>query len=47
MNWVFDAYSNVYNAAMMQTQTRGHDVATAKEQVHVKRSPILGFFGRR
>ena len=47
MNWVFDTYSNVYQAAMMQTQTEPNHVATAKERPHVKRSAIFGLFGRR
>ena len=47
MNWIFDAYSNVYNAAMMQAQSDRHNAATAKERPHVKRTSILGIFGRR
>ena len=30
MNWIFEAYSNVYNAAMMQDQSRQNHAATAK-----------------
>ena len=47
MNWVFDTYSNVYTAAMMQTQSVEQIAATAKERPYVKRSAILGLFGRR
>ncbi len=47
MNWVFDAYSNVYQAAMMQSHDSKHNAAPAKERVHVKRSAIFGLFGRR
>ncbi len=31
MNWVFETYSNVYGAAMMQTKSAEHNAATAKE----------------
>ena len=42
MNWLYDAYSNVYATAMMQdVQSREH-VATAKERADVKRSSIFG-----
>lgn len=47
MNWVFDTYSNVYQAAMMQSQTSENHVAPAKERIHGKRHSILGLFGRR
>jgi hypothetical protein len=47
MNWVLDTYSNVYRTAMMQSHDSKQDAATAKDRVHVKRSAILGLFGRR
>ena len=47
MNWVFDAYSNVYSTAMMQSHDSKQNAATAKERVNVKRSAILGLFARR
>ena len=51
MNWIFDAYTNVYQTAMMQSQTPTHDVAPAKERIHAghkaKRAPLFGLFGRR
>jgi hypothetical protein len=47
MNWVFDMYSNVYQTAMMQPQNGQHNAAVAKDRTHVKRSSILGLFGRR
>jgi len=47
MNWVFDAYSNVYQAAMLQPHDTKRDAAFAKERANVKRSGIFGLFGRR
>jgi hypothetical protein len=47
MNWVFDAYSNVYSTAMMQSHDSKQNAATAKERVNVKRSAIFGFLTRR
>ncbi|MCX7344966.1 MAG: hypothetical protein NTU78_04385 [Alphaproteobacteria bacterium] len=47
MNWVFETYSNVYGAAMMQTKSAEHNAATAKERPNVKRTSIFGLFGRR
>jgi hypothetical protein len=47
MNWVFDTYSNVYSTAMMQSHEAVQNAAPAKERVHVKRTAILKFFGRR
>jgi hypothetical protein len=47
MNWIFDAYSNVYTAAMMQAQSGQYNAATAKERSHVKRSSFFGIFARR
>lgn len=36
MNWIFEAYSNVYNAAMMQDQSRLNHAATAKNGAEPK-----------
>ena len=47
MNWIFDAYSNVYSAAMMQAHSDRQIAATAKERPYVKRTSIFGFLGRR
>jgi len=47
MNWVFDAYSNVYSTAMMQSKSDGQNAATAKGRDHGKRSSFFGLFGRR
>jgi hypothetical protein len=51
MNWIFDAYTNVYQTAMMQSHEPKHDAALAKERVHAghkaKRAPLFGLFGRR
>ena len=51
MNWIFDAYTNVYQTAMMQSHEPKHDVASAKERVHArlkpKTAPLFGLLGRR
>jgi hypothetical protein len=52
MNWIFDAYTNVYQTAMMQSHEPKHDAAPAKERAHVKRTiakraPLFGFLKRR
>jgi hypothetical protein len=46
MNWIFEAYSNVYNAAMMQDQSRLNHAATAKNDVETKRFSLLKPFSR-
>jgi hypothetical protein len=49
MNWIFDAYTNVYQTAMMQSHEPKHDAAPAKERVHAakKLAPLFGLLGRR
>lgn len=47
MNWLFDAYSNVYYTAMMQSHELRQNAAPAKERVHAKRPTLSGLFGRR
>jgi hypothetical protein len=47
MNWIFDTYSSVYTAAMMQTHDSKQNAATAKERVNVQRPALFGFLGRR
>jgi hypothetical protein len=47
MNWVFETYSNVYGAAMMQTKSAQHNAASAKDRPNGKRTSFLGLFGRR
>jgi hypothetical protein len=39
MNWIFEAYSNVYNAAMMQDQSRPSYIATAKNGAEPNPAP--------
>jgi hypothetical protein len=46
MNWIFEAYSNVYNAAMMQGQARPSHVAAAKDSVEPKRFTLFKPFVR-
>lgn len=46
MNWIFEAYSNVYNAAMMQDQSRLDHAATAKKELESKRFSRLAPFAR-
>jgi hypothetical protein len=36
MNWIFEAYSNVYNAAMMQDQSPPKYAASAKNSAQPK-----------
>ena len=33
MNWIFEAYSNVYNAALMQEKVSPQNVAPAKKSL--------------
>jgi hypothetical protein len=47
MNWIFEAYTNVYQTAMLQSHGPKSDAAPAKEHVHVKRPPLFGFLNRR
>lgn len=47
MNWLFEAYSNVYTTAMMQDVKPESYVATAKDRSHDKRPSFLGRFSRR
>lgn len=47
MNWVFDAYSNVYQTAMMQSHESKQIAAPAKERVHGKRTALFGLLTRR
>lgn len=46
MNWIFEAYSNVYNAAMMQDQSRPNHAATAKNGSEPKRFSFFKPFAR-
>jgi hypothetical protein len=46
MNWIFEAYSNVYNAAMMQDQSRARHVATAKKSAEPKTVSLFKPFVR-
>ena len=46
MNWLFEAYSNVYNTAMMQDVKPESHIATAKERANDKRPSFLGRFRR-
>jgi hypothetical protein len=46
MNWIFEAYSNVYNAALMQDRTIQNHAATAKKEVESKRFSLLRPFVR-
>lgn len=46
MNWIFEAYSNVYNAAMMQEQTRSGHAATAKNVAEPKSFSLFKPFVR-
>lgn len=43
MNWIFGAYSSVYNTAMMNSTDRRDDAASANRT----RTTKAGLFGRR
>jgi hypothetical protein len=45
MNWIFEAYSNVYTTAMMQDREPVVHVASAKAVAH-KPHMLARFFGR-
>lgn len=47
MNWIFDTYSNVYQAAMMQSHDARLNGAPAKEPVRAKSMPLFALFNRR
>ncbi len=46
MNWIFEAYSNVYNAALMQDKLMKGHVAPAKDEPETKRFLLLRPFTR-
>ena len=46
MNWIFEAFTNVYSTAMMQDVNRGEHAANAKDRANGKRSSGYGLFGR-
>lgn len=46
MNWIFEAYSNVYNAAMMQDQSRAVHAAAAKNSAEPKSFSLFKPFVR-
>jgi hypothetical protein len=41
MNWIFEVYSDVYNAAMMQAASRPAHVAVAKGSTESKRFSLF------
>ena len=47
MNWLYDAYSNVYSTAMLQDVKSREHAATAKDSADVKRSSLFGRLVRR
>ena len=46
MNWIFEAYSNVYNAALMQDRPASVSAAPANKTPGIKRFSLLKAFGR-
>jgi hypothetical protein len=46
MNWVFDTYSNLYAAAMLQEQNHERHAASAKKRASGERLLVLRLFGR-
>jgi hypothetical protein len=47
MNWVFEAYSNAYNTAMMNGRGIEANFAIAKQMEVKKLGPIARLFGRK
>ena len=47
MNWIFETYSNVYSAAMMQGSKQADYLACAKVDATKKVSTFSRLFGRR
>ena len=46
MNWIFEAYTNVYSTALMQGVNGPAHVASAKEVVSTKPGRLARLFGR-
>jgi hypothetical protein len=46
MNWIFEAYSNVYNAALMQDKLVKSYAAPANKEPETKRFSLLRSFVR-
>ena len=46
MNWIFEAYSNVYNAAMMQDRPGISHAAPAKDSAESKRFSLFKPFAK-
>ena len=46
MNWIFETYSNVYNAAMMQDTSRPVYAAHAKNGAEAKSGSFFRFLTR-
>ena len=47
MNWILDAYSNVYKTAMMQSKDAGFIAAPAKERSYARRTQLFGLLKGR
>ena len=47
MNWIFEAYSNVYSAAMMQDRPGISHAAAAKDSAESTRFSIFKPFSKR
>jgi hypothetical protein len=46
MNWIFEAYTNVYSTALMQGVNGPAHAASAKDVASVKPSKLSRLFGR-
>ena len=46
MNWIFDTYSNVYSAAMMQPHDKAVNAAHANNSTKTESTVRLGLFRR-
>lgn len=47
MNWVFEAYSNTYNTAMMNNRNSANHIAVAKGAEDKKASRFIRLFSRK
>ena len=47
MNWIFNAYSNVYNTAMMRVADAQHYAAIAKKMDERRAGPMMNRLFKR
>ena len=47
MNWIFDAYSNVYKTAMMRVEDAQHYFAAAEKMDQSRSAPMMNRLAKR